>query len=169
MKDYIFSFGKSNNNSSYFGTTIGNNSVSSYTQSLFNKAMGLTPYYQTPCRSSYDSSTPFYLLPFAVEKKKSPLFDSNYRYKKIQRDLDVYEAWKNAVNRMNAYRNYYGNDSYEALINGIPANFFSDFVQIGDTVIPFNANRSFFNSLTSERKTTILSVSITIIEIFVIE
>ena len=96
-------------------------------------------------------------------------FDSNYRYKKIQRDLDVYEAWKNAVNRMNAYRNYYGNDSYEALINGIPANFFSDFVQIGDTVIPFNANRSFFNSLTSERKTTILSVSITIIEIFVIE
>lgn len=154
MKDYIFSFGKSNNNSSYFGTTTGNNSVSSYTQSLFNKAMGLTP---------------FYLLPFAVEKKKSPLFDSNYRYKKIQRDLDVYEAWKNAVNRMNAYRNYYGNDSYEALINGIPANFFSDFVQIGDTVIPFNANRSFFNSLTSERKTTILSVSITIIEIFVIE
>ena len=153
MKDYIFSFGKSNNNSSYFGTTTGNNSVSSYTQSLFNKAMGLTPYYQTPCRSSYNSSTPFYLLPFAVEKKKSPLFDSNYRYKKIQRDLDVYEAWKNAVNRM----------------NGIPANFFSDFVQIGDTVIPFNANRSFFNSLTSERKTTILSVSITIIEIFVIE
>lgn len=59
MKDYIFSFGKSNNNSSYFGTTTGNNSVSSYTQSLFNKAMGLTPYYQTPCRSSYDSSTPF--------------------------------------------------------------------------------------------------------------
>ena len=118
---------------------------------------------------SGNSSTPFYLLPFAVEKKKSPLFDSNYRYKKIQRDLDVYEAWKNAVNRMNAYRNYYGNDSYEALINGIPANFFSDFVQIGDTVIPFNANRSFFNSLTSERKTTILSVSITIIEIFVIE
>ena len=150
MKDYIFSFGKSNNNSSYFGTTTGNNSVSSYTQSLFNKAMGLKPYYQTPCRSSYNSSTPFYLLPFAVEKKKSPLFDSNYRYKKIQRDLD-------------------GNDSYEALINGIPANFFSDFVQIGDTVIPFNANRSFFNSLTSERKTTILSVSITIIEIFVIE
>ena len=156
MKDYIFSFGKSNNNSSYFGTTTGNNSVSSYTQSLFNKAMGLTPYYQTPCRSSYNSSTPFYLLPFTVEKKKSPLFDSNYRYKKIQRDLDVYEAWKNAVNRMNAYRNYYG-------------NFFSDFVQIGDTVIPFNANRSFFNSLTPERKTTILSVSITIIEIFVIE
>jgi hypothetical protein len=170
MKSYIFNLGNSNNTTSY----SSNSGVSSYTQSLFDKALDFTPYWSktsngyTPFRSTYESKAPIFTLPFTLEKK-SPLFDPNFKYKKIQKDLDAYEAWTAAMNKMKAYRNYYGDRSYDALVGGIPANFFGDFVQIGDVVIPTYANRDYFNRLPRENKLTIVSVSITILNIFVIE
>lgn len=164
MKSYIFNLGNSNK-------TTSNSNVSSYTQSLFNKALGSVPYWEsskgTPFRSSFEYKAPTFTLPFSLERT-SPLFDPYYKYKKIQKDLDAYEAWTAAVNKMNAYRNQFGERSYEALVNGIPANFFGDFVQIGDTVIPAFANREYFNRLPQETRITIVNVSITILDIFVI-
>lgn len=163
MKSYIFNLGNSNN------TTSNSSGVSSYTQSLFDKATNSVPYWNSnPFRSSFEYKAPTFTLPFSLEKE-SPLFDPYYKYKKIQRDLDAYEAWTKAVNKMKAYRNYYGERSYEALVGGIPANFFGDFAQIGDIIVPTYANRDYFSRLPQQSKVTILSVSITILDIFVIE
>lgn len=170
MKSYIFNLGNSNNTTSH----SSNNEVSSYTQNLFNEALNFAPYWNktnnssTPFRPTCKNEAPIFILPFTLEKK-SPLFDPNFKYKKIQKDLDAYEAWTAAMNKMKAYRNYYGDRSYDALVGGIPANFFGDFVQIGDVVIPTYANRDYFNRLPRENKLTIVSVSITILNIFVIE
>lgn len=165
MKNYIFNLGNSSK-------TSGSTNVSSYTQSLFDKAVGSVPYWDSfkgnPFRSSFEYKAPAYTLPFSLERT-SPLFDPYYKYKKIQKDLDAYEAWTAAVNKMKAYRSQFGERSYEALINGIPANFFGDFVQIGDTVIPTHANRYYFSRLPQETQITIVNVSITILNIFVIE
>lgn len=165
MKDFIFSL----NNLGNTTRSSNSNGYSSYTQSLFDKAMNAVPYFKKPqFRTTPSSETPFYMFPFAVEKQ-SPLLDPNYKYRKIQQDLDVYEAWKNAVNRMQSYRNYYGEKSYDTMIGGIPANFFGDFAIIGDTIVPTYASRAYFNRLPQESRVTILNVSITIIKIFTIE
>lgn len=165
MKSYIFNLGNSNNT-----TSSSSNNVSSYTQSLFNKATNSVPYWGTtnPFRSSYEYKAPAFTLPFAL-KTESPLFDPYYKYKKIQRDLDAYEAWTQAINKMKAYRSYYGERSYDALVGGIPANFFGDFAQIGDVIVPTYANREYFSRLPQQSRVTIISVSITILNIFVIE
>ena len=160
MKDFIISLNNSNKNSNY----------SAYTQNLFDKATSFVPYFKSSFLNRRTSNTEdfVYTLPFSLKTNKSSLYDAAYRFKKIQRDLDAFEAWQRAVNAMKAYRNYRGEESYDALVNGIPANFFGDFVQIGDVVIPTYANRDYFRSLSRETRTTIINVSITIVNVFAI-
>lgn len=148
MKSYIFSLGNS--------SSLNNNSSNSnYTNSLIDKALGLTPYWNKKGNSqSYLNG-----FPFTLENKRSPLFSSNYS--KIQNDLDIYDMWTSAMNKLKAYSTT-NNQSYEALVNGIPANFFGDFAQIGNIIVPTYGSRNYFQNLPSSTKTTIMNISVTI-------
>ena len=84
MKDFIISLNNSNKNSNY----------SAYTQNLFDKATSFVPYFKSSFLDRRTSNTEdfVYTLPFSLKTNKSSLYDAAYRFKKIQRDLDAFEA-----------------------------------------------------------------------------
>lgn len=146
MKSYIYSLGNLTNHS---------NNYSDYTQSLIDNALASVPYWNKP-----KTTSTFSLIGGLASSKRSPLFDSSFNKNLSVNNL--YDLWAEALNKVDSYRYKVNKPSYEATICGIPTNFFSDFIQIGDTILPTYASKNYINNLPIETKQTIYNISVNI-------